>query len=314
MNHGCVTDALTDHKKARLRITYCVTISLFYMSKRRSTRISNRTQDGNLIFQVESDDELQPTIEQHAGADETVEDLLLLEETFKRKNKKPKREKKARNQERRFLCKHCKPCLQDEVTAAIQSNPNMASGDRFILESLAFSTATELVNTFTDLIQYKVMAALSVGSPVKSQPVLNTKRNLCRFVFPVDPAFFLHGDEPVNPPPQKWQLIPKPFFLWDEENKIPVRDVCQFEAVLSSDGLSFLCPGRNRFGAVKEAQKEGCFALCKILLMTHVVKFQEQVLTFNTAPPPPLPTFGMCTKRVEERSSFIHKRNSADVD
>lgn len=299
-------------KKTRLHITYCVTISLIYMSKRRSTRISNRTSavfgDENSIFQI-SDDE--PIIEQ--PDDEPVQEDLL-EVPVKRKNKKPKREKNAKNQERRFLCKKCKPCLQHEVTAAIHSNPNMATGDRFILESLAFSTATELVNTFTDLIQYKVMAALSVGSPVKSQPVLNMKRNLCRFVFPVDPAFFLHGDEPVNPPPQKWQLIPKPF-LWDEEKKIPVCAVCQFEAVLSSDGLSFLCPGRNRFGAVKEAQKEGCFALCKILFMTHVVKFQEQVLTFNTAPPPPLPTFGMCTKRVEERTSFIHKRNTApDVD
>ena len=186
--------------------------------------------------------------------------------------------------------------------------------DRLILESLALSTASELVNTFVDLLSYKVMAALSVGSPVKSQPILNTKRNLCRFIFPVDPAFFLLGDDPVNPPPQKWQLIPNPF-LWDEEKKIPVCAVCQFEAVLSSDGLSFVCPGRNRFGAVKEAQKEGCFALCKCVLMTHVVKFQEEILTFNTAPPPPLPTFGMCTKRVEERSSFIHKRNTApDLD
>ena len=158
----------------------------------------------------------------------------------------------------------------------MHSNPNMAAGDQFILESLAHSTATELVNTFVDLLQYKVMAALSVGSPVKTQPVLTTKRNLCRFIFPVDPAFFLLGDDPVNPPPQKWQLIPKPF-LWDEENKIPVCAVCQFEAVLSSDGLSFLCPGRNRFGAVKEAQKEGCFALCKCVLMTHVVKFQKNV-------------------------------------
>ena len=283
------------------------------MSKRRSTRISNRTQDGNLIFQVESDDELQPTIEQHAYADETVQEDLL-EEPFKRKNKKPKREKKARNQERRFLCKKCKPCLQDEIKAAMHSNPNMVAADQFILESLAHSTATELVNTFVDLLQYKVMAALSVGSPVKNQPVLTTKRNLCRFVSPVDPAFFLLGDDPVNPPPQKWQLIPKPF-LWDEEKQIPICAVCQFEAVLSSDGLSFLCPGRNRFGTVKDAQKDGCFALCKCVLMTHVVKFQEQVLTFNTAPPPPLPTFGMCTKRVEERSSFIHKRKTApDVD
>jgi hypothetical protein len=171
---------------------------------------------------------------------------------------------------------------------------------QLVIGSSLNSTATELVNTFVDLIQYKVMAALSVGSPVKNQPVLTTKRNLCRFIFPVDPAFFLHGDDPVNPPkPQKWQLIPKPF-LWDEEKKIPVCAVCQFEAVLSSDGLGFLCPGRNRFGAVKEAQKEGCFALCKCLLMNHVVKFQEEVLTFNTAPQPPLPTFGICTKRVEE--------------
>ena len=308
-----MTEALTDHKKTRLRNTFYVTTSLFYMSKRRSTRISNRTQDGNVIFQIESDDELQPTIEQHAEADAPVQEDLL-EGPFKRKNKKPKREKKARNQERRFLCKYCKPCLQDEVTAAINSNPNLPAGDRFIIESLAFSTASELVNTFVDLIQYKVIAALSVGSPVKSQPVTTTKRNLCRFIFPVDPAFFLHGDEPVNPPPPKWQLIPKPF-LWDEEKQIPICAVCQFEAVLSSDGLSFLCPGRNRFGTVKEAQKEGCFAVCKSVLMTHVVKFQEQVLTFNTAPPPPLPTFGMCTKRVEERSSFIHKRKTApDVD
>jgi hypothetical protein len=127
-------------------------------------RISNRTQDENLIFQI-SDDE--PIIEQ--PDDELVQEDLL-EVPFKRKNKKSKREKKARNQERHFLCKKCKPCLQDEVTAAIHSNPNMAAGDRFILESLAFSTATELVNTFVDLIQYKVMAALSVGSPLKNQP------------------------------------------------------------------------------------------------------------------------------------------------
>ena len=271
------------------------------MSKRRSTRISNCTQDENLIFQI-SDDE--STIEQ--PVDETVQQNLLEVpiKRVKRKNKQPKGEKKS--QERRFLCKKCKPCLQDEVTAAIHSNPNMAAGDQFILESLAFSTATELVNTFVDLIQYKVMAALSV----KSQPVLTTKKNLCRYVFPLDPAFFLLGEDPVNPPPQKWQLIPKPF-LWDEEKKIPVCAVCQFEAVFSGDGLSFLCPGRNRFGAVKEAQKDGCYALCKCVLMTYVVKYQEKVLTFNSAPPPPLPTFGMCTKRVEERSSFIHKRNTA---
>ena len=177
------------------------------MSKRRSTRISNRTQDENLIFQI-SDDE--PIIEQ--PDDELVQEDLL-EVPFKRKNKKPKREKKAIHQERCFLCKKCKPCLQDKIKAAMHSNPNMAAGDQFILESLAHSTATELVNIFVDLLQYKVMAALSVGSPLKNQPVLTTKRNLCRFVFPVDPAFFLLGDDPVNPPPQKWQLIPKPFFF-----------------------------------------------------------------------------------------------------
>jgi hypothetical protein len=102
------------------------------MSKRRSTRISNRTQDGNSIVQIDSDDELQPRTE--IQDDEPVQEYLLEAPNFKRKNKKTKREKKAKNQERRFLCKKCKPCLQDEVTAAIHANPNMAAGDRFILE------------------------------------------------------------------------------------------------------------------------------------------------------------------------------------
>jgi hypothetical protein len=85
-----------------------------------------------LQSKVEQVDELQPEIEQQN--EHVPEDLL--EVAFKRKNKKSKRDKRARNQERSFPCKRCKTFLQDEITAAMHLHPNMAAGDMLITLNL----------------------------------------------------------------------------------------------------------------------------------------------------------------------------------
>lgn len=273
------------------------------MSKRRSARIGSRIsaqEDVFIISEDESNDEMKRPREQDAVA--TVEDSNV-----KRKKKKNKKNKKKSHE--LYPCIRCKMQLQAEISSALEANPQISGVDADILKSLGLSTAGELVQTCVDFLNCKKVAALS--SPVKREPILATNTNLVSNVFPRDPAFFVSSSEPMNPPPHKWQLFTKPF-LWDPEKDIPVCALCRYEAVLSSDGLSFLCPGRNRFGAVKDAQNQGCFALSKIVFMRHAVKFQDEILAFNSAPPPP--SFDSFTKGLEDRSSIIHKRNVSVAD
>jgi hypothetical protein len=281
------------------------------MSNRRSARIGSRTSAQEEYVVIDDDESSETNKRPRLSpprlglGEQDVSDSV--EETIVQRKKK--KNKKRRNRHELYPCMSCKTQLQAEISAALEANPQISGVDVDILKSLGLSTAGELVQTCVDFLNCKKVAALS--SPVKREPILITKTTLESHVLPRDPAFFVSASEPLNPPPHKWQLFSKPF-LWDPEKEIPVCNLCRYEAVLSSDGLSFLCPGRNRFGAVKDAQNQGCFALSKTAVMRHAIKFQEEVLAFNSAPPPP--TFESFTKGLEDRTSIIHKRNVSAAD